>query len=390
MDEGLALAVLLAIAFAATNGLHDASNAIATLVATRAATPGQAIAMAAVCNLLGPLLLGAAVADTIAGIVTVSPSAAVAVIGSGLAAAVAWNLFTWRLGLPSSSGHALVGGLVGAALVEGGVHAVNWGGFDGWHPVGVVGTLVALAISPVLGGVAALLVIRALRRLARRGTRRLHAPVRGGEWSMSAALAFSHGANDAQKSIGVLVALLLATGRIDTLAAPLWTKLACAIALTLGTALGGWRIIRTVGRGIYRIQPVEGLASQSASAGVIFGASLVGAPVSTSQVVACSVVGVGVGRRRWHHVRWTVVRQMGLAWLVTIPASAALGGCLVELWAVGGVTRHRWFLPDTPDVLGLLRGQLSGDERGPRGVRRMGRGRPRRGGAGARRRASRR
>ncbi|MGZ6705394.1 MAG: anion permease [Solirubrobacteraceae bacterium] len=332
MDLGLAIAIALAIAFATTNGLHDASNAVATLVATRAATPRQAIVMASIFNLLGPLLVGAAVADTIGGIVTVPASDAIAVIGSGLAAAVGWNLITWRLGLPSSSGHALVGGLVGAALVAGGIHAVNWGGFDGWRPVGVVGTLVALAISPVLGALAALLVIRGLRQLVRRGTRRWHAPVRASEWAMSSALAFSHGANDAQKSIGVIAALLLADGRIDTLAAPLWVKVACAVALTAGTALGGWRIIRTVGRGIYRIQPIDGLASQTGSTSVILGASLLGAPVSTTQVVASSVIGVGMGRRRWHHVRWATVRQMGLAWVITIPATAALAGCIVELW----------------------------------------------------------
>src|SRR3954453_4135632 len=245
MDPGLVLAISLAVAFATTNGLHDASNAIATLVATRAATPLQAILLASVFNLLGPLLFGAAVADTIGGIVTVPPDVTVEVIGAGLAAAVTWNLVTWRLGLPSSSGHALVGGLVGAAVVDGGIDAVNWGGLDGWRPVGVARTLVALAISPLLGALAALLAIRALRRAARRGTRQLHAPVRGAEWGTSAALAFSHGANDAQKAIGVVAALLLATGHITALAAPLWAKLACACALTAGTALGGWRIIRT-------------------------------------------------------------------------------------------------------------------------------------------------
>src|SRR6188768_964746 len=151
MDLGLALAVMLALAFAVTNGLHDAANAIAGLVATRAATPKQAILLATVFNLLGPLLVGAAVADTIGGIVTVSPAQATAVIGAGLASAVTWNLITWRLGLPSSSGHALVGGLIGAALAEGGAGAVFWGGFEGLHPVGVAGTLVALAISPLLG-----------------------------------------------------------------------------------------------------------------------------------------------------------------------------------------------------------------------------------------------
>jgi PiT family inorganic phosphate transporter len=298
VDGELIVAIGLAAGFAVTNGLHDASNAIAALVATRAATPLQAIILASVCNILGPLLVGAAVADTIAGIVTVAPAEAVQVIGAGLAAATAWNLLTWRLGLPSSSGHALVGGLVGAALAAGGAEAVRWGGFDGIRPVGVIGTLAALAVSPVAGGVAALAVIRAARRLARRATRRWQQPVLRGEWGMSAALAFSHGANDAQKSVGLVAALLLAGGQIETLAAPTWATLLCAVALTVGTALGGWRIIRTVGRGIYRIGPLGGLASQTSSAAVIFGSSLIGAPVSTTQVVASSVIGVGAGRRQ--------------------------------------------------------------------------------------------
>jgi inorganic phosphate transporter, PiT family len=332
MDAGLAVAVLLALAFAATNGLHDASNAVATLVATRGATPTQAIALATVFNLLGPLLLGAAVADTIGGIVTVDPSVATEVIGAGLAAAVTWNVLTWRLGLPSSSGHALIGGLVGAGLVEGGTSAINWGGLDGWHPVGVFGTLIALAVSPVLGGIAALIVIRGLVRIARRATRRWRGGVRAGEWGMSAALAFSHGANDAQKSVGVIAALLLANGHINSLAAPTWTKLACAAALTAGTALGGWRIIRTVGRRIYRIRAIDGLASQTASSGVIFGASLLGAPVSTTQVVASSIVGIGAGRKRVHHVNWEVVREMGFAWLITMPCTAALAAAALAVW----------------------------------------------------------
>ncbi|MGB6424304.1 MAG: inorganic phosphate transporter [Solirubrobacterales bacterium] len=330
MDVGLVMAVALALGFAATNGLHDASNAIATLVATRAATPLQAILLAAVFNLLGPLFVGTLVADTIAGIVTVAPGDAVQVIGAGLVAAVIWNLLTWRRGLPSSSSHALVGGLVGAALAEGGLNAVNWGGMDGWHPVGVFGTLFALAISPVLGAIAALLVIRALRRLGRRATRRWQLVTSNGQWVTSAALAFSHGANDAQKSVGVIAALLLAEGRIDSLSTPAWVIPACAVALTAGTALGGWRIIRTVGQRIYRIESVDGLASQTASAGVILGASLAGAPTSTTQVVASSVVGIGGGRRRWRHVNWVTVRDMGLAWLITLPASALLAVGIFE------------------------------------------------------------
>jgi inorganic phosphate transporter, PiT family len=336
MEAGFVIAIALALAFAATNGIHDASNAIATLVATRAARPLQAIVLASVFNLLGPLLVGAAVADTIGGIVTVDPSVAAAVIGSGLAGAVAWNLITWRVGIPSSSGHALIGGLVGAALAEGGTGAVLWGGLEGIHPVGVFGALIALAVSPPLGALGGLVVIRLIRRVWRRATRRWDRPVVAGEWAMSAALAFSHGANDAQKSVGVVAALLLADGRITSLAAPTWATVACAVALTAGTALGGWRIIRTVGRRIYRIQQVEGLASQSASSAIILGASLVGGPVATTQVVTSSIVGVGVGRRRLHHVRWLVVRQMALAWLVTIPAAAALAVVTFAVWQAVG------------------------------------------------------
>ena len=185
---------------------------------------------------------------------------------------------------------------------------------------------------------------------------------------MSAALAFSHGANDAQKAVGVIAALLLAAGQIDSLAAPLWATVACSLALTLGTALGGWRIIRTVGRRIYRVKPVDGLATESASAGVIFGASLLGAPTSTSQVVASAVVGVGGGRRRWHHVHWAIVRQIGIAWLITMPISAVLAGGRIRVAAAAvtgaQMTRNHWFLPDEPDVLGLLERQISETLRG--------------------------
>jgi PiT family inorganic phosphate transporter len=332
MDVGLVLAIGLALAFALTNGFHDASNAIATLVATRAARPSQALLLAAVFNLLGPLVLGAAVASTIAGIVDVPADETVEVVGAGLAAATAWNVATWWRGLPSSSGHALVGGLVGAALAEGGADAVNWGGFDGWHPVGVIGTLVALAVSPLIGAAVAFALIRALTSAFRRATRRLRAPVDAGQWASSAALAFSHGANDAQKAVGVIAALLLASGHTDTLSAPTWAVVGSAAALTLGTALGGWRIVRTIGQRIYRIRPLDGFASQTGSAGVIIGASLLGAPVSTTHVVASSVVGVGAGRSRWRHVRWTIVREMLLAWVTTIPATAALGGATLVLW----------------------------------------------------------
>jgi PiT family inorganic phosphate transporter len=330
------LAMSFALAFALTNGFNDAANAIATLVATRGALPQQAVVLAAVFNMLGALLVGSAVADTIAGIVTVSGAEAIVVIGSGALGAVLWNLLTWWRGLPSSSAHALVGGLVGAALVEGGIGAVQWGGLNGWRPVGVFGVLIALAVSPLIGLALGFVFIRLSRLVLRRATRRVRAPLLAAEWGMAAGLSFGHGANDAQKSMGVIAALLLAAGRVQTFEVPLWAKLGCGAAITLGTALGGWRIVSTVGRGIYHLAPIDGFASQTGSTAVILPASYLGAPVSTTHIVVSSVVGVGTGRRRWRHIRWTVVRSIAFAWLLTLPGSAVLAGGTFLVWRAIG------------------------------------------------------
>jgi len=310
LHVGLVIAIGFAVAFALTNGFHDASNAIATLVATRAATPGQAVALSAVFNMGGAVLLGTAVADTIGKIVTVAQAQMIPVVGAGLAGATAWNAITWWRGLPSSSGHALVGGLVGAAVADGilsgsgGLGSVQWGGFDGWHPTGVIGVLVALLISPPLGFAVAFLLLRLLRLMSRRWTTRWIGPVRGSGWVAAAGLSFSHGGNDAQKSMGVIAVLLLASGQTTTMSVPLWAKVVTGVALTAGTALGGWRIVKTIGQRIFSLTPIDSIASQASSTAVILGASLIGAPVSTTQVVASSVVGVGGGRRRWKHVSW--------------------------------------------------------------------------------------
>ena len=336
MEVGLILAVGFAVTFALTNGFHDASNAIATLVATRGATPGQAVALSAVFNMAGAVLLGTAVADTIGKIVTVPQGQMVAVVGAGLAGATAWNLITWWLGLPSSSGHALVGGLVGAAVADGilsgSTGSVHWGGFDGWHPTGVIGVLVALLISPVLGFAVAFLLLRFLRLVSRRWTTRWINPVRAGGWIAAAGLSFSHGSNDAQKAMGVIAVLLLASGHTTTMTVPLWAKVVTGVALTAGTALGGWRIVKTIGQRIFSLTPLDSFTSQASSTAVSLGASLIGAPVSTTQVVASSVVGTGGGRRRWKHVRWQVVREMGVAWLTTIPAAALLAVLVLVIW----------------------------------------------------------
>jgi PiT family inorganic phosphate transporter len=326
----LVVVVVLAVAFDVTNGFHDSSNSIAAPVATRAMRAGTAVTLAGVFTVLGPILAGTAVADTVGGLISVGTADILGILFASLLAAVTWNVATWWWGLPSSSSHALVGGLVGAGVAVGGVGAVRWGGFEGWRPVGVAGVLVVLAVSPVLGGLAgwlgALVTGWSLRR-ARRGVTR---PILRGEWVTSSALAFAHGTNDAQKTMGLITLALVATGSISSFVVPLWVKLVCAIALTVGTAMGGWRIVRTLGRGIYRIRPVDGLVSQSSSTLIIGGAAALGAPVSTTHVVASSVVGVGA-ERRWRHVRWPVVREIALAWVVTLPACVGIGATVALL-----------------------------------------------------------
>ena len=328
----LALAIALALAFAFTNGFHDAANAIATLVATGGASPSQAIALTSIFNVLGAVLVGTAVADAVASVVNVSGDDAVAIVGAGLFGAVVWNLLTWWRGLPASSGHALIGGLVGAALATAGPDAVRWGGIESGEVVGALGILIVLALAPVVAVIAAMAIERAVRRLLRRARRRVEAPLRIAQIAMTAALSFGHGANDAQKSMGVIAVLLLASGHESTLEVPFWAKLACAAALTIGTAVGGWRIVRTIGRRIYRLRPLDAFFSQSSSSAVLLAASYAGAPVSTTHVVASSVVGVGGGKRRWRHVRWSVVKSIGLAWILTLPASAAIGAAAAVVW----------------------------------------------------------
>jgi PiT family inorganic phosphate transporter len=326
----VSVVVLLAVAFDLTNGLHDSSNAIAAPVATRAMAPVTAVTLAAIFTVLGPILAGTAVADTVGGLVDVDSTSTLELLFAALAAALAWNLITWWRGLPSSSSHALVGGLVGAGIAVGGLDAVRWGGLDGWRPTGILGVLCALAISPVvgfLGGCAGEWVARRSLRRARRGVTR---SLLRGEWITCATLSFVHGTNDAQKTMGVITLALVATGSLSSFVVPLWVKVVCAMALTIGTALGGWRIVRTIGRGIYRIRPLDGFVSQAASTLVIGGAAGFGAPVSTTHVVASSVAGVGAGRRV-RHVRWPVVREIGLAWLVTLPACTCIAATVTLL-----------------------------------------------------------
>ena len=332
MSVGLVLGIAMALAYALFNGVNDAASAVAMPVTTRAARPGPAVVLAAVFNFLGPFVLGTAVAGTIAGIVTVSGDEGVAVIGAGLSAAVSWCAFGWWRGLPTSAGHALIGGLAGAAIASAGLDGVEWGGLDGWKPYGVLGALIALVVSVVLGLGLGAVADRMARRALRRATRRVIPAMKGAELASAAALALGHGANDAQKSVGAMVALLVAAGRTTSTTPPLWAVLAAATALTVGTALGGWPIVRTIGRRLVRVRPVEGLVAQSSSAAVVIASSIVGAPVSTTQVLASSVVGTGLGRRRGRHVRWAIAGRIALSWLITLPVAAVLAVAFLPLW----------------------------------------------------------
>lgn len=322
-----AVTVLLVLLFDYTNGFHDAANIVATIVASRAMTPLQAVTVVGFCEFLGPLLGGTAVANTIGGFVHLDglpPQLALTVVLSGLVGAIAWNLGTWRFGIPSSSSHALVGGLLGAVIVAAGSHHVLWGWrelLDDGRLTGIVKVLAALLLSPLLGFWAGFVLHRLLRRLLLAANPAANAQLRTAQFFTAAGLAFSHGANDAQKSMGILTLVLVLGGFIPSFAVPFWAMAACATAMTLGILSGGWRIVRTLGFAIYRVRPIHALGSQLTSAAVILAASAAGAPVSTTHVVATSIMGIGASERP-RAVRWAKAKDIAVTWLITIPGAA--------------------------------------------------------------------
>ncbi len=322
------VAIGAALGLAFVLGISSAPNAASALVASRAAAWRVALGYSFVLHALGALLGGTAVALTIAGLVDVPADEVATVYASGCIAAIAYVAIAARLGLPTSATHGLVGGLAGAGLASGGVRAINWGGLDGLRPVGMVGVLLALVLSPVLGVAGGWAARRLAVRGLSRGTRRLLGPVRGGIWVASGAVALSDGTNDGQKAMGVAAAVLLATGSIDRFEVPLSVRVPVALVFALGTAIGGGRVIRRVSRGYFRPTPVDSLASQTAAAAVILGASAAGAPVSTTTVVTAAVVGVGADRHP-RHVRWAGVADTISAWVLTIPVCAVLAAALV-------------------------------------------------------------
>jgi inorganic phosphate transporter, PiT family len=319
MPEGFTLVLLvvlgLAIAFDYINGFHDTANAIATSVSTRALKPGFAIAMSATANFVGALT-GTAVAQTVgAGLVDIQPNVdGQIVIAAALIGAIAWNLLTWRLGIPSSSSHALIGGLLGAVLAA--------TGFGAWQMDGILNkVLVPLVGSPLVGFTVGLLLMALLFNVFRRAhPGRLNAVFRRLQVLSAAYMAFSHGSNDAQKTMGIMTLALVTAGVLDTFEVPLWVILIAATAISLGTAAGGWRIIKTMGTKVVKLDPVHGFAAETTAATVIFGASQLGMPVSTTHVISSAIMGVG-SSDRMKTVRWGVARSIVTAWILTLPAS---------------------------------------------------------------------
>jgi PiT family inorganic phosphate transporter len=309
--------VLLALAliFDFLNGFHDSSNVVATVITSGAVRPRLALLLAAICHFIGPFAFGVAVATTVGDELLHDEAISAAVVISALFAAVIWNLITWYVGLPSSSSHALIGGLLGSALVSAGADVIR---MDGLFKI-----LLALFISPPIGLVAGWLTMRLTLWAAHRATPAVNSVFRRLQVVTLIGLALSHGTNDAQKTMGVISMGLLAAGFLDRFEVPLWVIAASAGAIALGTSLGGWRLIRTLGGRIVRVRPVHGFTSQVAGAAVILGAALVGGPVSTTQVMSSTIMGAGAAERL-NKVRWHVLGELVTAWLLTIPVTAAI------------------------------------------------------------------
>ncbi|MGP1678606.1 MAG: anion permease [Burkholderiales bacterium] len=311
----LLILIAVALLFDFLNGFHDSANVVATIIASRAMSARGALTIAALANLAGPFLLGVAVAETVGAEVVHARAVSIAVVLAALLAASLWDLATWYFGIPVSSSHALVGGIIGAAATGSGFAVIQAHGL--WK------VAIALIVSPLLGFVMALAVMQATLWWLRDATPKANVALSRAQILTSTALALSHGANDAQKTMGVIAMGLLTLGFTPTFHVPWWVIVISASAIALGTAVGGWRIIRTLGTRFYRIQPIHGFTSQLASAAVILGASLAGGPVSTTQVVSMSILGAGAAERK-SKVRWSVLYDIVVAWALTLPATALL------------------------------------------------------------------
>ncbi len=315
MSQYLFLVIGLALLFGFLNGLRDSSNIVATMISSRAFAPQTALAITAIAEFLGPFLFGVVVANTIGNQVVQSGALTLSSIAACLIGAILWNMITWFFGLPGSSSHALIGGMVGAVLMEAGLDAIKL--------AGLYKVLLALFTSPLVGFAFGFLVTRLIFFLARNATPRINDFFKNAQFLTAIALASSHGANDSQKTMGVIALSLVIGGVLPSFRVPIWVVAASAAVIAIGASFGGWRLIRTLGGKFYKIRPLHSFSTQLTSAIVILSASLFGVPVSISQVVSSAIIGVG-SSERLSKVRWSVAGDIAVSWIITIPASGLL------------------------------------------------------------------
>ena len=318
--------IFMALIFTLTNGLHDASSVVATFISCGAANPIEAIYLAAVFGFVGALTSGSAVANTVSTIVIIPTEAALLnILLAGMIGAVIWNLVTWKFGFPSSSTHALVGGIVGAVWVSRGIQYILWGWSELIGPshqlIGITKIIVALVLSPALGFMVAFLLQIIAKIVLRNAKFTLNIWINRLQWIIAALLAYSHGANDTQKIVGLVSLALVAGNNPFGQFNSVWINAIGGSVMFLGTMLGGWSIMKTIGRGIYAIRPIHSLNSQLSSGGSVILATALGAPVSTTHVVVGSVAGVGAADE-FRMVNWSIGKEIIIAWCVTMPASA--------------------------------------------------------------------
>ena len=314
--------VILALLYAFLNGVNDSSSIVATMISSRALTPRVALGITAVAEFLGPFIFGIAVAKTIGHGIVLPDAISSSVILAAMLAAVSWNLLTGSLGLPSSSSHALIGGLIGAVSMGAGWRAIQVSGLEK--------TLIPLFIAPLFGFVIGFIVLRIIIRLSWEASPSINESFRRNQIFTVIALGLSHGSNDAPKAMGVITLALITEKYLNTFIVPTWVILLCAFAIAAGTAVGGERLIRTVGGRFYKIEPIDAFSTQLASAIVVMTASLTGGPVSASQVISSAIMGVGTAERP-NKVRWKIAQDIGTAWLLTIPATALVAALIYKL-----------------------------------------------------------
>jgi PiT family inorganic phosphate transporter len=322
MPQIILVIIGLSLLFGFLNGMHDSRNVVSTMVSSRAYSPRTALGVTILAELSGPFVFGSAVANTIGRGIADPKAISLQVILVALTSAVLWNLLTWKLKIPSSSSHALIGGIVGAVSAGVGVHAVQVGG--------LLKILISLFASPIIGFVFGYVTLRIIFALCINSTPRVNRFFKKSQIITALALGLSHGSNDGQKTMGIITLALVTGGYLDSFQVPFWVMAICAGALTFGTAVGGWLLIRRPGGSFYKIRPVDGFSTQVTSAITVIVASIVGGPVSAIQVINTAIMGVGAAERA-NKVRWGIAKDIIMAWILTIPATALVAAGIYQI-----------------------------------------------------------